>query len=160
MVINKLRGAMRIPFIVVSLTITAAAAAYFDIVDGPSAALGYGYLGILMTFVGCLVATFLRHVRIERHPIAKLTNEEFRTLCKANADARITFYDSVRSGNCILGSLGFARRTFNFPRRRSITLGELLPYCRTGYRVKSVALYTLIRLSKSSELRPVTKEVV
>ncbi|HEY9790239.1 MAG TPA: hypothetical protein V6D22_07565 [Candidatus Obscuribacterales bacterium] len=160
MVINTVRGVMRIPFILIALGFTVAYAAYVGVTDNAKEAFAVAYLGVLLTFGGCIFAAIGRHLRIERHAFAKMGSAEFKALCQANSDARITFYDSVRSGNCILGSLGFARRTFNYPWRRSITLGELLPYCRTGHRVKSVALYTLIRLSKSSELRPAPKEIV
>jgi hypothetical protein len=158
MVINKLSGVMRVPFMLVWLTLIVAAMLYLVVTGDWKSALAIADLALILTFVGSVLATFVRGLRIDRHSIAKLPNDEFRALCQANADARITFYDSVRSGNCILGSLGFARRTFNWPRRRSITLGELLPYCRTGWRVRQVANYTLIQLSKRSALRPIRKE--
>jgi hypothetical protein len=148
----------RFPLILIPLTATLAAMIYCGFAVNLFAAFLAGYAGFVVMFVGgTLIVNGFRHWLINRHWIGKLSYDEFKALCQANADARVAFQDSVRSGNCYPGTRDFVKRTFRG--RKSITLGELLPYCRTGYRVKNVALYVLIQLSKRSALRAVTKEV-
>ena len=79
---------------------------------------------------------------IWRHPSLFKGATEFRQQFLAYSQVSISLLDSIRSGNCILGSLEFARRAF--PGRRSITVGELLPYCRIA-AVRQVIAFKLER---------------
>ncbi|HEY9790240.1 MAG TPA: hypothetical protein V6D22_07570 [Candidatus Obscuribacterales bacterium] len=147
---------MRIPLIFIPLTATVGAMIYAAFHE-PFLMVIAGAIGYVVMFPGGIAVNEFRAKRIRRHPFAKLPYDEFKALCLANADAPVSHYDSVLAGNCNPGTYGFTRRTFKG--RRSITLGELLPYCRSGARVKNVALYVLIRQSKSSALQPTPKEV-
>jgi hypothetical protein len=119
------------------------------------AVFGVWYLGFFAQFMWCMVTTAVRAIRVSRHPIASLSDQDFRRHCMDHADVQITFYDSVRAGNCVLGTHNFVKRTFRG--RQSISLGELLPYCRTARRVKQVAIY---KLSKQDVLLHVCNELL
>jgi hypothetical protein len=148
---------MRVPLLVIPVAVLALGTSYVGIQNGlPMAAL-VAAGGWYILFMGCTFLNGFRAWRINRHPIGRMEYGEFKQLCQANAEAPITFYDSVYAGNCIPGTHKFVRRTFRG--RKSIRLGELLPYCRSAERVKNVAVCKLIQLSKRSALRPTTKEV-
>jgi hypothetical protein len=131
---------LRLPAMPTSFVLVALAGAVAAMMHNWALAFLIPYCGVLMTLLACMVANSVRFSRMERHPLAALSDKELRYLCRQHPDIEVRFYDSVRAGNCMPGTRQFVKRTFKG--RRSITLPELARYAG-AFRVKNVIVYKL-----------------
>jgi hypothetical protein len=131
---------LRLPALPTAFVLMALASTVGVLMHNMMVAVVVPYCGVMVAAFACIIANSVRYGRMGRHPLANLSSRELRYLCKQHPEIKVTFYDSVRAGNCILGTSGFVRRTFKG--RRSITLPELSRYVG-AYRVNTVIVYKL-----------------